>query len=309
MLYMSDVHLSLEDTESAMRTATTARRIFKEKDDKRGEAGAVQKIAAVHKANSRPVEALRAVEGAVTLWREAGDRRGMVEALLKEAQAKADILEDRGEKLPASWMWVLGAAKVAVCAAKDSADQTAIGDALYTLAKVQLKINSANLARVTAGDAAKIFRKSQDQLRRAHALVVQASANVQCKVYEKAQQQAVEASAIFNEFDDANGGQSAQEVLHQIDSVLGVPLDQSAAWEPMVRIADKGNDLREPSVQVKEAVKTVAMGLTKEPDTDTPLLISGVKSGLSLLLQDHFSSEGLFQGAGSGSFGPTSRRA
>lgn len=225
-LLLAKIHLQLEERDTSIHAATKARKLCQEDRDLAGEAAAVHALALAHAAASDHVETLRAAEAASRLFREAGDLGAEAEALVMAASAKVSICEGRRSDAVgyATYTSILKSAETALAAvrARRPQDRACIGAALYVYSRALLKTKATKGAWVAAKGAARALRKAGDNLGRARAMLVWASADFALGYLEEARANAMAAMPIFEKAGDTEGAAEAFRLAEEFGSAMGL---------------------------------------------------------------------------------------
>lgn len=222
-LFLAEAHLKAGEPDDAMEQALKAYKQAAEVQDTVGKARALHKQSLAHSASGASTDALRAAEKSEALFRECGDWKGEVDAMLAMAECKVGVCEDNDRTC--GNLNILKFAKAAVKMAKErrAGDYVCLGNANYIYSKVLLQTNSAKGAGLAAKDAVRAFRKSGQEQRKAYALVAWAQADLKAGYYGDARASLEKADSIFSKVDDNDGRNRVFEVNDSIDRAMGLP--------------------------------------------------------------------------------------
>eukprot|EP00933_Yihiella_yeosuensis_P027274 TRINITY_DN21152_c0_g1_i1.p1 TRINITY_DN21152_c0_g1~~TRINITY_DN21152_c0_g1_i1.p1 ORF type:complete len:780 (+),score=185.26 TRINITY_DN21152_c0_g1_i1:99-2438(+) len=212
-----DICVAKEGREKALKSVAQEKASYcKNKGDKKGEGEALQKLAQQQLANSSTAieEALKLSQQALSLFREAGDRR--LEASALHTVAAAELLGP--ESLARSQ-----ALEEAIQVSKEIGDEASQVDLLYTLSSSRLVSGQTSEALKAADEATALGKKLGDKLGEARGAHAAAAAQLAQGSTTEALQLAKDAAAIFSSQADRLGEAGALQTAATARCAQGGP--------------------------------------------------------------------------------------
>mmetsp|Transcript_25041 Transcript_25041/g.54493 ORF Transcript_25041/g.54493 Transcript_25041/m.54493 type:complete len:553 (-) Transcript_25041:72-1730(-) len=220
------MHFLAGEHDECIDLATKAKKLFEAAGETSSQAAAILLISKAYLASGQSTQALRSAEDADRLWRQCGDEVANIDALVMIANTKLTICEESpGKAVFATMTSIVKSADYALARAKKLRpdDAACMASVLHMHARVLLKTNAPKGAWIAAKAAARNYKRVNDVVGRASALLLWSEADMQLGYLGDARNTADTAFAIFEQLGDDEGKNRALELMDDINKAAGIP--------------------------------------------------------------------------------------